>query len=75
MNNNTCLAIGERERIQNLINHWQLNNFETNATNWWSVIAYNHSKCSTFKTLMHTWIDDIQTFDVENFETSTDGLR
>jgi hypothetical protein len=49
--------------------------FENESTNWWSALSFNHSKSLSLMTVIHMWIDDINTFDSEVFETSTDGLR
>ena len=65
----------ERERLLNLGNHWQWAMFENESTNWWSALSFNHSKSLSLMTVIHMWIDDINTFDAEVFETSTDGLR
>lgn len=73
--NNTAITVTERERLLNLINHWKWNDLDTNSTNWWSTLSFNHSKSLTFMTIIHLWIDDMNTFDPETFETSTDGLR
>jgi hypothetical protein len=74
-NNNSTITTTERERLLNLGNHWQWNDFDNNSTNWWSALSFNHSKSLSLMTVIHMWIDDINTFDVEVFETSTDGLR
>jgi hypothetical protein len=74
-NNNSTTTATERERLLNLGNHWQWNDFDNNSTNWWSTLSFNHSKSLSLMTVIHLWIDDINTFDAEVFETSTDGLR
>ena len=73
--NNTTITTNERERLFNLGNHWQWAMFDNNSTNWWSALSFNHSKSLSLMTVIHMWIDDINTFDAEVFETSTDGLR
>lgn len=73
--NNTSITATERERLLNLINYWQWNDFDGNSTNWWSALSFNHSKSLSLMTVIHMWIDDINTFDTEVFETSTDGVR
>ena len=73
--NNITITTTERERLLNLRNHWQWNDFDNNSTNWWSILSFNHSKSLSLMTVIHMWIDDINTFDAEVFETSTDGLR
>ena len=73
--NNTAVTVTERERLLSLINHWQWNTFDTNSTNWWSILSFNHAKSLSLMTMIHLWINDIQTFDSETFEMSTDGLR
>jgi len=73
--NNSTITTTERERLLNLGNHWQWNDFDNNSTNWWSALSFNHSKSLSLMTGIHMWIDDINTFDAEVFETSTDGLR
>lgn len=73
--NNSTITVTERERLLNLINHWQWNDFDNNSTNWWSTLSFNHSTSLSLMTVIHMWIDDINTFDAEVFETSTDGLR
>ena len=74
-NNNSTITTTERERLLNLGNHWQWTIFENESTNWWSALSFNHSKSLSLMTVIHMWIDDINTFDGEVFETSTDGLR
>jgi hypothetical protein len=74
-NNNTTITVTERERLFNIMNHWQWNDFDNNSTNWWSALSFNHSKGLSLMIVIHMWIDDINTFDAEVFETSTDGLR
>jgi hypothetical protein len=74
-NNNSTITTTERERLLNLGNHWQWNDFDNNSTIWWSALSFNHSKSLSLMTVIHMWIDDINTFDSEVFETSTDGLR
>jgi hypothetical protein len=73
--NNSTITVTERERLLNLINYWQWNVFDNNSTNWWSTLSFNHSTSLSLMTVIHLWIDDINTFDAEVFETSTDGLR
>ena len=73
-NNNTITAT-ERERLINLLNHWDWNNFDTNAREWWFNLSFTHSKSLSLMTLAHLWIDDVQIFDSEAFETGTDGVR
>ena len=73
--NNSTITASERERLLNLGNHWQWNDFDGNSTNWWSALSFNHSSSITLMTVIHLWIDDIQQFDPEVFETSTDGVR
>ena len=68
-------TITERERLQPLLTHWQWNEFDHNSTNWWSTLSLNHSRSLSLMTVIHMWTDDINTFDAEVFETSTDGLR
>ena len=74
-NNNTAITATERMRLLNLVNYWQWNDFDGNSTNWWSALSFNHSSSITLMTVIHLWIDDIQQFDPEVFETSTDGVR
>ena len=74
-NNNDQITMTEKERLLNLLNHWQWNSFENTSTNWWYILAMNHSHSLSLMTLLHLWVDDIQPFDPETFETSTDGLR
>ena len=74
-NNNTCITVTERERLQPLLTHWQWNEFDGNSTNWWSILSLNYSNSISLMTVIHLWIDDITTFNPEDFETSTDGLR
>jgi hypothetical protein len=73
--NNTTITVAERERLLNLGNHWQWSLFDNNSTNWWSTLSFNHSKSLSLMTVINMWIDDINAFDAEAFETSTDGLR
>ena len=73
--NNSTITATERERLLNLGNHWQWNDFDNNSTNWWSALSFNHSKSLSLMTVIHIWIDDINIFDAEVFDTSTDGLR
>ncbi len=71
---NTSLTVTERERLQQLITHWQWSIFDNTAVMWWTGLTV-HSKSLTLMTLLHLWIDDISVFDPESFETSTDGIR
>lgn len=74
-NNNAQITMTEKERLLNLLNHWQWNTFENTSTTWWYILAMNHSHSLSLMTLLHLWVDDIQPFDPDAFETSTDGLR
>lgn len=67
---NAAITITERERLLNLINHWQWNTFDTTSELWWQALSFNHAKSLSLLTMVHLWIDDMNTF-----ETSTDGLR
>ena len=73
--NNTSITATERERLLNLINYWQWNDFDGNSTNWWSALSFNHSSSLSLMTVIHMWIDEIHHFAPELFETSTDGVR
>jgi hypothetical protein len=73
--NNPDISITERERLQQLLNHWQWGMFENSATSWWSTLSLTHNKCTSLITMMHMWVDDIMAFDQEISETSTLGLR
>lgn len=74
-NNNDQITMTEKERLFNLLNHWEWNTFENTSTKWWYILAMNHYHSISLMTLFNLWIDDIQTFDPETFETSTDGIR
>jgi hypothetical protein len=74
-NNSSTLTVTERDRLRALLNHWQWAIFDNDATNWWSALSFNHSKSLSLMTVINMWIDDINEFDAEEFETSTDGLR
>jgi hypothetical protein len=74
-NNNTFITATERERLLNLINHWQWNEFDGNSTNWWSTLSFNHSSSLSLIIVINMWVDEIQQFDTEVFETETDGVR
>lgn len=73
--NNSSITVTEKERLLNLINHWQWAIFENTSTDWWYLLSVNHAKSISLMTIIHLWIDDIQTFDAEAFETSTLGIR
>ena len=73
--NNSLITMTERERLQLLLNHWQWTIFDNDSTNWWSLLSFNHSRSLSLMIVINMWIDDINTFDAEVFETSTDGLR
>ena len=73
--NNSTITATERERLLNLQNHWEWATFDGDSTNWWTTLTFNHSTSISLMTVIHMWIDDINTFDAEAFETSTDGLR
>jgi len=74
-NNKTSITATERERLLNLINHWQWNEFDGNSTNWWSTLSFTHSSSLSLMILINMWIDEIQQFDAEVYETETDGVR
>jgi len=73
--NNPVLTVTERERIQALLPQWNWQNFDTSSTAWWSTLAFEHTKSLSLMTVIHMWIDDINVFDAEAFETSTNGMR
>jgi hypothetical protein len=73
--NNPELTVTERERIQTLLPHWNWQNFDTASTAWWSALALEHTKSLSLMTVIHMWIDDINIFDPDAFETSTYGER
>ena len=72
---NESMGDTEKQILQQLINHWEWNSFDNNSTNWWSTLSYNHSNSRTLMTIIHLWVDDINEFDMETFETSTLGIR
>jgi hypothetical protein len=72
---NTTITATERERLPKLMTHWNWSTFDNASTDWWRVLSSEHSKSLTLMTLIHLWIDDINAFDAESFETSTIGLR
>jgi hypothetical protein len=72
---NPIITATEKDRLQSLITHWEWNSFENTSTNWWYILSMNHSHSLTLMTLLHLWIDDVEIFDSEAFETSTMGLR
>jgi hypothetical protein len=74
-NNNDQITMSEKERLFNILKHWEWNTFENTSTNRWYLLVMNHSHSLSLMTLLHLWVDDIQQFDPETFETSTDGLR
>lgn len=74
-NNNTTITVTEKDRLTALLNHWQWTSFENTSTDWWTNLSFNHSHSISLMIIIHMWIDDIQTFDNETFETSTVGLR
>jgi hypothetical protein len=74
-NNNDQITMSEKERLVNILKHWEWNTFENTSTNWWYILTMNHSHSLSLMTLLHLWVDDIHPFDPETFETSTDGLR
>jgi hypothetical protein len=74
-NNNLTITATEKERLRELLNHWQWTIFDNESTNWWYALSFTHSKSTSLMTVIHMWIDDVNTFDAEVFETSTDGLR
>ena len=71
---NIAITATERDRLGQLVEHWNWTNFEMAGSNWWYILSMNHSHSLTLMTLIHLWIDDIQVFDPESFETSTIGL-
>jgi hypothetical protein len=73
--NNITLTVTERERLRLLLIHWDWNTFDTSSREWWFSISVTHSKSLSLMILIHKWIDNIQIFDSESFETSTDGIR
>lgn len=73
--NNSTTTATERERLLTLVNHWQWNMFNNDSTSWWHDLSFNHSHSLSLMTIIHMWIDDITTFDAEEFESSTDGIR
>ena len=74
-NKNVAITVTEKERLRLLLSHWQWIIFDNDSTNWWTVISFNHSKSLSLMTVINLWINDINTFDSEAFEISTDGLR
>lgn len=64
----------ENERLIALLNHWQWNSFELNSSSWWIVVS-NFIHSLSLLTIIRLWVDDINIFDPESFETSTDGVR
>jgi hypothetical protein len=74
LHKNPAITVTERERLQQLINHWQWAMFDSNAVVWWTSLS-NYAKSITLMTIIHLWIDDISIFDQDSFETSTDGIR
>jgi len=73
--NNSSITVTEKERLLNLLTHWQWSSFENTSTDWWHILSVNHAKSISLMTLIYLWIDDIHTFDIETSETSTLGLR
>lgn len=59
-NNNLHITEAERNAITNLLGHWQITNVETNSTNWWSILLYNHSQCDTFLRIIKSYVPNIE---------------
>jgi hypothetical protein len=72
--NNVQITGTEHGRLTSLLQHWQWDAFETMSTHWWYTLSMHHSHSVTLMTLIHLWTDDIQPFDPDAFETSTQGL-
>lgn len=72
---NIQITVTEKERLNALLIHWNWNQFEINATHWWNILSKDHSHSTILLTFLHLWIDDIDIFDSEAFETSTAGIR
>ena len=73
--NNPEVTVTERGRIQALLPHWNWQNFDTAAIAWWTTLSFQHTKSLSLMTVIHMWIDDINVFDPDAFETSTYGER
>ena len=44
----------EKERVLNLLTHWQYT--ALTAASWWRNLAMNHSRCTSLLTLLRLWI-------------------
>jgi hypothetical protein len=71
---NVAMTMTENARLTQLLEHWDWDAFESASVQWWHILAMQFSHSITLLTLIHLWIDDIQTFDPDAFETSTQGL-
>jgi hypothetical protein len=67
--NNSTLTATERELLLNLKNHWDWSMFDNDSTNWWSTLSVNYSRSLSLMTVIHMWIDGINTFDTELSDT------
>lgn len=72
--NNIEITFTEKQRLLNLRNHWQWPNFESNSTDWWYILTEIHSHSISLMDIINLWINDIEIFDENEFETSTNGL-
>lgn len=69
------VTVTERNLLIPLLQHWDWTAFDTAATAWWTALSTTHYASLTLMEVINRWIDDIQPFDADRFETGTDGLR
>jgi hypothetical protein len=64
-------TVSENTRLHALVDHWKWSTFETSASDWWKTLSIEHARCHTLMTLIHLWIDDIQTMDGDMLDNAT----
>jgi hypothetical protein len=67
--------VTERERLTQLLQHWNWDAFDGAARYWWNSLALQHSASLSLMTVINLWIDNVTPFDDTAFETETDGIR
>lgn len=70
---NLDLHVPERDRIQNLLYHWNWEAFTTHATNWWITLTTQHANCSSLVNVMNIWLENIGLIDTNTPDNRTDA--
>lgn len=72
---NIELNISERDRVIQLLNHFQWNEFDQHSTLWWSILSFNYVNSITLIYLINIWTSDLTIAETNIRDDISLGLR